>query len=164
MAVLATAVPLAAQDGGAVRQFDELIRCKAIAQNDERLACYDRASAAIVASRASGDLMVLYRKAVIARKQSRFGLAVPTDEMFGGGKADDNTAVRQLESTIKSAKATNVYGRWNLELANGSVWQTIDSMTFSPDPGDKIVLKEASLGGYRASIEGGRSVLVTRIR
>ena len=51
-----------------------------------------------------------------------------------------------------------------MELANGSVWQTVDALTFPPDPGDKIILKEASLGGYRASIAGGRSILVKRIR
>lgn len=164
MTGVAAAMPIAAQDGGAVQQFDELIRCKTVTRNDERLACYDRATATITASRASGDLMVLDRKTVIARKQSRFGLAVPTSEMFGGGKADENTDVRQLESTIKSAKPANGYGRWNLELANSSVWQTIDSMTFGPDAGDTIVLKEAPLGGYRASISNGRSILVKRIR
>jgi hypothetical protein len=153
-----------AQDGAAVRQFDELQRCKVIAEDRDRLACYDRATGTILASRAAGDLMVLDRKTVIARKQSRFGLATPTSEMFGGGKDDDATAVRQLDTKVTAAKASNVYGRWNLELANGSVWQTVEALTFPPDPGDKIVLKEASLGGYRASIAGGRSILVKRVR
>lgn len=153
-----------AQDGAAVRQFDELQRCKAIAQNQERLACYDRATATILTSRAAGDLMVLDRKTVIARKQSRFGLPVPTSEMFGGGKADDTTEVRQLDASIKVAKPAGIYGRWNMELDNGSVWQTVDALSFPPDAGDKIVLKEAPLGGYRASIAGGRSILVKRIR
>lgn len=158
------AIPAGAQDGAAVRQVDELSRCKAIAQDSARLACYDRATATILASRASGELMVMDRKTVIARKQSRFGLATPTSDMFGGGKDDDNTEVRQIDTKIASVKAANSYGRWNLELANGSVWQTIDALTFPPDPGDKIVLKEAPLSGYRASIAGGRSVLVKRIR
>lgn len=159
-----TAMPATAQDGVAVRQFDELSQCKAISQDSARLACYDRVSATILASRASGDLMVLDRKTVIARKQSRFGLATPTSEMFGGGKDDQNTEVRQIDINIKSVKAANSYGRWNMELANGSVWQTIDALTFPPAPGEKIVLKEAPLSGYRASIAGGRSVLVKRIR
>lgn len=164
LAALLCNAPAIAQDGGTVRQFDELQRCKAIPQDRERLACYDQAAGTILASRAAGDLMVLDRKTVIARKQSRFGLAVPTSEMFGGGKADDATEVRQLETSIKIARPANAYGRWNMELANGSVWQTVDALTFPPDPGDKIILKEASLGGYRASIAGGRSILVKRIR
>ncbi len=159
-----TAIPASAQDGSVVRQVDELSRCRAITQDGARLACYDQATATILASRASGELMVMDRKAVIARKQSRFGLATPTSDMFGGGKDDANTEVRQIDTKITSAKAANSYGRWNLELANGSVWQTIDALTFPPDPGDRIVLKEAPLSGYRASIAGGRSVLVKRIR
>ncbi|MDQ1158115.1 hypothetical protein QE385_002442 [Sphingomonas sp. SORGH_AS 950] len=151
-------------DGGTVRQLDQLSQCRAMTDDKERLACFDRASAAILASRAAGDLMVLDRKAVIARKQSRFGLAVPTSEMFGGGRADEVTDVRQLDSTIKTASAAKAYGRWNLELANGSVWQTVDALTFGPSKGDAITLKEAPLGGYRATIAGGRSILVKRIR
>lgn len=157
-------IPAGAQDGVAVRQVDELSRCKAIAQDSARLTCYDRAAATILASRASGELMVMDRKTVIARKQSRFGLATSTSDMFGGGKDDDTTQVRQIDTKIASVKAANSYGRWNLELANRSVWQTIDALTFPPDPGDKIVLKEAPLSGYRASIASGRSVLVKRIR
>lgn len=129
MSILA-AIPAGAQDGVAVRQVDELSQCKAIAQDGARLACYDRAAATILASRASGELMVMDRKTVIARKQSRFGLATPTSDMFGGGKDDDTTQVRQIDTKIASVKAANSYGRWNLELANGSVWQTIDALTF----------------------------------
>ncbi|WP_322964643.1 hypothetical protein [Sphingomonas fuzhouensis] len=164
MLINLAASPVLAQDETAVRQFDELQRCKTTPDDHARLACYDRAATTILASRAAGDLMVLDRKTVIARKQSRFGLAVPTGEMFGGGKADDATAVRQLDSSIRAVKAANAQGRWNMELANGSVWQTIDTLGFPPDAGDRIVLKEAPLGGYRASVAGGRSILVKRIR
>lgn len=146
------------------RTVDRLIECRAITGSEDRLSCFDRLAERIAAARKSGDLLVLDRRVVVERKRRGFGLANPTGQVFGGGEADRATEVRELDTTIRAAVAAAAYGRWNMELANGSVWQSIDTVPVPPRAGVPIKLRTASLGGYRASINGGRSFLVKRVR
>jgi hypothetical protein len=162
---IALFAPVAVQDAADVsRTVDRLTECRAIAADADRLACFDRLAGRIAAARTSGDLLVLDRRQVVERKRRSFGLANPTSEMFGGGEADRATEVTQLDTTIRTAKPAAAYGRWNLELANGSVWQTVDTLSFPPKASAPITLKTATLGGYRASINKGRTFLVKRLR
>ncbi len=163
--VLALLAPVAAQDGADVsRTVDRLTECRGIAADADRLACFDRLAARIAVARTSGDLLVLDRRQVVERKRRGFGLANPTSEVFGGGEADRATQVTQLDTTIRAARPAAAYGRWNLELADGSVWQTVDTPSFPPKASAPITLKNAALGGFRASINKGRSFLVKRLR
>ena len=157
--------PVAAQDGADVsRTIDRLTECRSITASDDRLACFDRLAERIASARRNGDLLVLDRRQVVERKRQRFGLANPTGDVFGGGDADRVTQVSELDTTIRVASPAPAYGRWNLELANGSVWQSIDTLSFPPKATAPIKLRTAPLGGYRASINGGRSFLVKRLR
>lgn len=160
-----TAVPPAAQDPADVsRTVDRLTECRVVPADADRLACFDRLAARIAAARTSGDLLVLDRRQVVERKRRSFGLANPSGDVLGGGEADRVTEVTQLDTTIRTAKPAAAYGRWNLELANGSVWQSVDTLPFPPRSSAPITLKNATLGGYRASIAGGRTFLVKRLR
>lgn len=165
--VFALLVPTAAaaqESADVSRTVDRLTECRAIAAPTDRLACFDRLAERIAAARTSGDLLVLDRRQVVERKRRSFGLPNPTGEVFGGGEADRATEVAELDTTISAATPAKAYGRWNLQLAGGSVWQTIDPLALPPKANASIKLKSASLGGFRASINGGRSVLVKRLR
>lgn len=146
------------------RTMEDVIACRAVREDAARLACFDRASEKMAGARASGELLVLDRKTVVARKQQRFGLASPGTEMFGGGDADAATEVKQLDSNVVATVAAKAYGRYDMQLANGSVWQSVDPLPYPPKAGTAITIKAAPLGAYRASIAGGRSILVKRIR
>ncbi|WP_375402711.1 hypothetical protein [uncultured Sphingomonas sp.] len=163
--VIALFAPIVAQGSADVsRTVDRLTECRAIAADGDRLACFDRLAARIAAARTSGDLLVLDRRQVVERKRQRFGLANPPSDVFGGGEADRATEVSRLDTTIRMAKPAGPYGRWNLELANGSVWQSVDTLPFPPKASAPIALRTATLGGFRASIAGGRTFLVKRLR
>lgn len=168
LSLVLLALPAAAaeaqSDPDVSRTIDRLAECRAIAGSEERLACFDRLAERIAAARKSGDLLVLDRRVVVERKRRGFGLANPTGDVFGGGEADRATEVRELDTTVRVAAPASAYGRWNMELANGSVWQSIDTVPVPPRAGAPIKLRTASLGGYRASINGGRSFLVKRVR
>ena len=161
-ALLAT--PAAAQSGDATRTVDQLAECRAIAADAERLGCFDRLAERIVAARRSGDLLVLDKRQVVERKRRAFGLANPAGNVFGGGAEDKATEVTELETTVQAVSTTANPGRWNMQLANGMVWQSVDSLPSAPRSGAPIKLKQALLGGYRASLNGGRSFLVKRLR
>ncbi len=157
-------VPALAQAGDATARLRDMIGCRTTIDDARRLACFDKAVASIDAAQSKGELVVLDRRNVIARKQSRFGLPAPRTDMFGGGPADKATSFTQLDTTIRAARLAGSTNRWNLELADGSVWQTIDAPPLPPEVGTKIVVKQASLGGYRATIARQRSILVKRLR
>ena len=165
-ATLLVLLPLLAVQAApdASRTVDELARCRTVATDAERLACFDRLAERIAAARSSGELLVLDRSRVVERKRARFGLANPEGDVFGGGEADRATRVTELDTSIAVAKPAAAFGRWNLQLANGSVWQSVDTLASPPKAGATIKLKTATLGGYRASINGGRSFLVKRVR
>ncbi|WP_343526537.1 hypothetical protein [Sphingomonas sp.] len=147
-----------------IRAVDALIACRTLGEDATRLACFDRAAAALSQARASGELMVLDRQTVVARKQQRFGLTTQTGEMFGGAPADEATEVRQLIGKIAAIVPAKAYGRFDIQLDNGSVWQTTEALPFPPKAGADVTIRQGSLGAYRASIAGGRSILVKRIR
>ena len=153
----------ARSDRSASSTVDALIDCRKIAANADRLACFDRVAAAIAGVRTSGALLVLDRRDVVQRKRRRFGLANPEGDVFGGGEADRQTEVRELASTIAVVRPSS-YGRFALQLADNSVWETIEPLPFPPRTGTAITVKRAALGGFRASVGGGRSVLVKRQR
>jgi hypothetical protein len=165
LALFALTTQAHAQDRpDASRTVDELTECRATSDDAQRLACFDRIADRIVAARKSGQLLVLDRELVVERKRRAFGLANPSADVFGGGAEDEATRVTELDTTVQGATPTANPGRWNIQLANGMVWQSVDPLSFPPKAGAPIKLKNALLGGYRASINGGRTFLVKRLR
>ncbi|MBC3942826.1 hypothetical protein [Sphingomonas albertensis] len=164
LASLLFSVPAVAQDGRLANPLTDIARCRTIKPDAKRLACFDAAAVSVSIAERSGDILVIDRKQVVADKRAGFGLPRTPTDVFGGGAADKATRVDQLDSTIRSAVPSNSFGRWNLRLADGSEWQTIDAIPVPPKTGTAIVVRQASLGGYRATIGKGRSVLVKRLR
>jgi hypothetical protein len=136
-----------------------LDECRAIKSDLERLICFDRAAAAISAAIRDDRLVVLDRKEVVDRRRARFGLSSATADLGDGA-----VEVNELDTTVQSARPSSTYGRYDLSLANGTVWQTVEAIPVPPRPGTVVKLRTAPLGGYRASIAGGRGILVKRLR
>lgn len=163
---LAGAMPLApalAQKGPTSRIVDELAACRAITGDVERLACFDKASETLVAARKKGDLLVLDREVVVQRKKARFGLALTDGNVFGGGVEDQATEVKEVESTIREVGDAS-YGRYNIGLANGMVWQTTEPVPVPPKAGAPIKLEKALLGAFKATINKRHAVKVKRLK
>jgi hypothetical protein len=157
--LIVAAIAAAPQPSSASRMLDQLAECRAITADGERLACFDRVTAAIATARRDGDLILVDRKEVADRKRARFGLGTATTDLGDGA-----VEVNELDTTVRNAAPSSVYGRFDLALANGTVWQTVDTLPVPPRAGTAIKLRTAPLGGYRASIAGRRAILVKRIR
>ena len=148
---------------GSAGTVDQLVTCRSLKVATERLTCFDRVADRITAARRSGEMIVLDRTRVVERKRSRFGLATGPSEMFGGGKDDTATEVRELTAALAVVQPA-AYGRYNLQLTNGMVWQTVDTLEYAPRVGAAITLKATPFGGYRAHIAGEKPVLAKRLR
>jgi hypothetical protein len=160
LALLSLLATPAQESAGSV---DALVRCRAVADAAERLGCFDRATDQIATARRSGEMIVLDRAKVVARKRGQFGLSQAPEQMFGGGPEDAATEVRTLTTTVAGVQPAT-YGLYTLQLANGMVWQTVDTMPFAPRRNTSITLRKTPFGGYRAHIDGEKPVLAKRLR
>ena len=142
--------------------LNALTACQSIADDALRLSCYDREARALTSAAQAGDVRVVDRADIRAARRSLFGFSVPHIGLFGGG---DEDIADELTSTIKSVEELG-RGRYRIVIADGdAVWETIDSpMRLDPPrPGNKIVIKRASLGSFFLRIDGQLGVKGRRV-
>jgi len=139
---------------------DSLLECRAITDDTQRLACFDRIAGRVAAD----DLVVIDRKRLARERRQRFGLPAEGDGALAAATNGKVPAVQAFSSTVRNAERARDYGRWDIELADGTVWQSVDTSSFPPASGATITIRRATLGGFRASIPGRTSFLVKRLR
>jgi hypothetical protein len=160
LAVAGTAQAAKRVDVATPAQVERLMACRSLTAADQRLACFDRESAAMNSAIVSKDLVFVDKEKARAAKRSLFGFSIPNfGGLFGGG--DDE--ISQIESTVARTDH-NPEGGWVIYLADGSVWsQTDDWPGLDPRPGKKVIVKRAALGSFRLSIPGQNGIKVKRI-
>ncbi|UUL81553.1 hypothetical protein [Sphingomonas qomolangmaensis] len=169
MAALIVATPCAAQDQNEGERAsvlaDALAKCPAIAADAERLACFDRTSAALLAAREAGNLVFVDREGMRTAKRAVFGFSLPKIKLFGDGRSDRaEPEVREIDSVLASVRQAG-NGIYLLALADESQWQTTEARTgFFPKAGKPVKIEAGLLGSYSASIDGKRAIKVKRIR
>ena len=166
LCAVATAASAQDRSGSDNAALAELRQCRTIADATARLACLDAASAKIVASVDSGELRFVDKEAVRETRRRLFGFALPDIGLFGGGKDDsEEERITTLETTITRVEQGKG-GEWVFATPEGAVWQ-IRNAPFrfrAPKVGDKVVLKEASLGSYFIRVNDQIGVKGLRIR
>lgn len=145
--------------------LDALTSCRAIVADAERLACYDRAAAALNAQVERKEVIVLDQQEVKKTKRSLFGFTLPRIGIFGGGgngPGHEDTEFTQIETTVTSVRGTG-YGKLRFTIEDGAVWQTTEPSPAEPKPGTKVTIKRAALGSYFIKFEGERTIKGMRI-
>jgi hypothetical protein len=165
--ILATAV-LFATAAAAERKpnrpelFTKLIDCRAITENTRRLACYDAAAGALEEAEKKKDLVVVDRKEIRETKRSLFGFALPRIGLFEDAKDDDKDAIREIVSTVETARMAG--GNWSIRLANdGGTWEAISGLNYPPRTGDKVKISKAAMGSYLGQVGLSRGVRFRRV-
>jgi hypothetical protein len=145
---------------GTPASVQQLIACRSITDSAQRLACYDRESAALDKAIATKDVVVIDKARANATKRSLFGFSIPD---FGGlfGAGED---IKQIETTVTTA-ASNGEGGWTVKLADGSMWTQSDDtpIALPPQHGDKVVIKRGALGAFFMELGKQPGVKVRRI-
>lgn len=139
--------------------------CQSIKENDARLACYDKAAAALVSATASGDVAIVDRNKVRQVRRSLFGFSLPPIPFFSGSKNRDVEAEpKELLATLGSFQPIG-NGFFRFTLADPqSTWESTEpSDVFEPKPGSKVTISHGALGSYWAEISGQPAVKVRRI-
>jgi glucose/arabinose dehydrogenase len=152
--------------------MQKLLECRSITDTTQRLACLDAGVAALADAVEKRDVVVATREQVKQARRSLFGIALPTLNLFGGGKDGDDDkadsdalgALKEIEATLKGARQGP--GRnWRFVLDDDSVWVQTDSRMMPRDPraGMKIRIRRAAVGSFLANVDGQTAVRVRRL-
>lgn len=145
--------------------FADVLECRAIAEPEARLQCFDAAVAALEQASTDKSVVVLSEETVQETRRGLFGFTLPKLNLFGGGDDDDENEVEvlsEITSPIESVRGGD--GRWVFTLPDGAVWEQTDGVYLKkPRPGQSINIKRAALGSYKAKVEGGIGFRVKRI-
>lgn len=141
-AALAAPPPIAER----ARVLQQVVDCRKLGADADRLACYDRATAVLDEAEKKGDVVVVDKaQAQVVRRQS-FGFSVPSLAIFNRaakGEKDD-----QLEATIESA-SVDANGRYVFHTTDGAAWvQTDGDLPLTPKAGQPLLIYTGTLGSY----------------
>ncbi|HEY2177961.1 MAG TPA: hypothetical protein VGH15_05210 [Caulobacteraceae bacterium] len=154
MSVLASARPAgAAKELSNPKVIQNLLDCRKLTDNAERLACYDREAAAVQTATSSGDLVTIDREQRRAARRQAFGFSLPSLAFLERGEKAGE--VNHL--TAQAAEVSqDPFGKWVIKLDDGAVWtQTEPEMLARrPRKGSSVVLSRGALGGYFMTIDG----------
>ena len=146
---------------GTPANMQRLLACRSIPDGAQRLACFDRETAAVDQALARRDLVMIDRARATQAKRSLFGFSIPDfGGLFGGGEDE----VKEIASTVASFSHSSYTG-WVIKLADGSTWvQTDDAqLGLPPAKGDKVVVHRGSFGAFFLRLNGQPGYKVKRI-
>jgi len=146
---------------GTPANMQRLLGCRSIQDSAQRLACYDRETAAVDQAIAKRDLVMIDKARATQAKRSLFGFSIPD---FGGLFGGNEDEVKEISSTV-TAFSHNAYTGWTITLADGSVWgQTDDAqLGLPPLKGQKVVVHRGSFGAFYLRLNGQPGYKVKRI-
>lgn len=161
------ATTAAAQDSdGSQRVLGSFSACRAIAAPEARLACFDKASAALEQAVKAKDVRIVDRSDVRKARRSLFGLTLPSIGLLGGDDdgEKEREAFSEINTVVRSARP-GPNGRGEITLADEgqAVWQTTEPMNFPPRAGAKVRIRKGTMGGYFLHVDG-RSYRALRLR
>lgn len=143
---------------------DAVTACRAEQDDQARLRCFDAAVGPLQRAAASGSIVVVDKADVRRTRRSLFGFSLPKLPFFTGDDTADE-APEEVEAKIASGRSLG-NDKWQFVLESGAVWQTSEPSRYfaAPKPGHVVKLKRGTLGGYFASVQGGRAVRALRVR
>lgn len=140
----------------------KLTDCRQIANDAQRLTCYDREVAALAAKVETKELAVVDRADVQKTRRTLFGIPLPTIKLFSN---DDEPEIKQIDAVVRSVSRDSD-NRLIFTLDDGATWAQTDDFPLggAVKPGHKVTLKRGAFGSYFADFEKTVPVRAKRIR
>jgi hypothetical protein len=156
LAAAVSAVAFAAPKGKTLAEpavVQHLLDCRKLASDAERLACYDKATAAMESATASGDLVSIDREQRRAARRQAFGFVLPTLSFLERGEKEGE--MNHIVATAKNAYR-GAEGEWIVELDGGATWRQTEAQELgrTPRAGSKVEISKGVMGGFFMTIDG----------
>ena len=148
--------------------FSDLLKCRGITDDTQRLTCFDRQVGAMESAAQRDEVVVLDKGELNKTRKTLFGFSFPKLPFLSGGD-DEKKGEKEEEGfshiVAKIASVKNLgYGKWQIVLEDGAQWATTEAITVGdPKAGQSIEIKRAAMGSFMSKIEGGRAVRIKRI-
>jgi hypothetical protein len=128
--------------------------CARLSRDNERLACYDRAVAALRAGQATPGVS----------PENMFGANSDNAAKTGVSAKPEREELKQITGVVSSLRRSDD-GLMIIELENGQVWRQQDSeVRMMISPGDNVTIVRAVLGTFRITDRTGRFARFKRVR
>lgn len=157
-------------DGAAARAKDpplplalrQLSECRAIADDTQRLACFDREVTALEGQIQAKQVAIVDRADVQKTRRTLFGIPLPSIKLFAN---DDEPQIKEINAMIRSV-GRDADGRLQFTLDDGAVWNQTDDLPVygAVKAGQKVTLKRGAFGSFFADFEKAASVRAKRVR
>lgn len=160
--IASNVVAAGVQTSRRAESLSDIARCRSIAADADRLACFDQTVAALDAAERTGEVVVLDRTQVREANRQLFGFEI-ANPFAGRPNVAPEPVLDAIETTLTSASSSSE-NKWTFRLANGSEWRQIDSgaVRFKNREGEAVRVRRASLGSYMMTIGNSRAVRVRR--
>lgn len=156
LALMWNACPAGAADRPAP-PLAALQACRAIADNSQRLACFDAAAAEFDASVKAKDVVVIDRETLKKERARQFGRVKRDDPSFAAARVPEPRELRGKVLAVSPAAQFLL-----ITVEGAGLWQTTEETFQPPRPGADVVISKGALGGYTMSY-GGRAVRARRV-
>lgn len=176
--VLALAAPWAAAQGQQGSPLmNELLNCRSLLSDSERLACMDRASGALAEAVEAGQVAIVEREQAVAAERDSFGLSFANparvfSAFLGQSRPSTEEGLEQYEDGVVATRrpdgeiealqnlpvrsiSEDFHGRVIVTLHNGQVWRQIDNRRLrAPRSVDGVTLdvQRGALGSFFMSL------------
>lgn len=158
---VATFVEVSASAQDSENELQALRDCRAIEQNEARLACFDLAVDTVIARQDSGELQVLDKEDVAQTRRGLFGFSLPRIGIFASDDEEENTTLQSRITALRRLRSDH----WEIEISEGSLWRATNTpRNFRPEVGDEVELEKAAMTSYWLRVNGALGVKASRIR
>lgn len=159
------AIAPAQDSGGATRGVDMFNQCAEVANDAERLACFDRVTREMrAANRPGGTAATTARPSTpqqsAQQERDDFGLnPVKVRE-----QRSQPEPVKQIKARLAAAKVVGP-GYWTFLLDDGAIWQMseLDPNFLPPRRGDTVRVRRGVMGGFLMDTSRQAAIRVKRI-
>ncbi len=128
--------------------------CATLLRDSERLACYDKAVAALKSGQATTGVAA----------ENMFGATSESSQAAPALRNVKREELKQISGTVTSLRRTDG-GMIIIELDNGQVWRQQDSgVRMMVATGDTVTIVRASMGTFRIADKSGRFARFKRLR
>lgn len=172
-------VALPALSQGVPRATDKVYGCAEIANDQERLTCFDQAIAELRAAEDAGTVRTVDNVEIQKIERETFGFSLPNlrfalrglssnEETNAEARkfANETDEISEVTEEIAHISKHAVTKRVTITLKNGQVWEQIDSRQVQANRirnPKEANIRRAALRSYMMSIDGSAAIRVKRI-